>query len=310
LNLILCPFLPISFCIFAGPFSVLKLIFQNMQIVRSTTALQEVLKQWRDEGKQMGLVPTMGALHEGHLTLVRNSVAENDVTVVSVFVNPTQFNNKTDLEKYPRNLDRDAAMLEAVGCSLVFAPEVSDMYSQEELDSSFEFDFQGLDEVMEGKFRPGHFNGVVQVVSKLFRLVGPRKAYFGQKDFQQLAIIRHMTRVMGFDIEIVECAIVREASGLAMSSRNERLSSEQREIAASISKVLVECSTFVPERSPSELKNWVESQIDAIEGLRLEYFEIANSNTLQTAASWHEPTVGCIAVFCGDVRLIDVIKCS
>lgn len=281
-----------------------------MQIVSSTKALQEVLKQWRDEGKRLGLVPTMGALHEGHLTLVRSSVSDNDVTVVSVFVNPTQFNNKTDLEKYPRNLDRDAAMLEAVGCTLVFAPEVSDMYSQEELNEPFAFDFQGLDKVMEGKFRPGHFNGVVQVVSKLFRLVAPQKAYFGQKDFQQLAIIRHMTRVMEFDIEIVECAIVREPSGLAMSSRNERLTSEQREIAASISKVLAECSTFVPEKSPSGLRAWVETQIDAIEGLRLEYFEIANSNTLQTAKSWQEPTVGCIAVFCGDVRLIDVIKCS
>jgi len=281
-----------------------------MQIVSSTTVLQEVLQRWREEGKQIGLVPTMGALHEGHLTLVRRSVAENDVTVVSVFVNPTQFNNKSDLAKYPRDLQRDAALLEAVGCDLVFAPEVSDMYTPEELDTPFEFDFQGLDKVMEGKFRPGHFNGVVQVVSKLFRLVEPRKAYFGQKDFQQLAIIRHMTRVMEFGLEIVECAIVREPSGLAMSSRNERLTLQEREIAATISKVLFECRTFVPGKSPAELRAWVETQIDAVEGLRLEYFEIANSNTLQSALSWDEPAVGCIAVFCGDVRLIDVIKCS
>lgn len=281
-----------------------------MQIVSSTEELQRLLNQWRADGQSIGLVPTMGALHEGHLTLVRRSVAENDVTVVSVFVNPTQFNNKSDLEKYPRDLERDAAMLAWAGCTLVFAPSVDAMYSEEELNKPFYYDFEGLDQVMEGRFRPGHFNGVVQVVSKLFRLVDPNSAYFGQKDFQQLAIIRHMTRSMGFGLRIVECPIVRESSGLAMSSRNERLTSEQREIAASISKVLFESRTFVPEKSPSELRSWVEAQIDAVEGLRLEYFEIANSNTLQTAKSWNEPTVGCIAVFCGEVRLIDVIQCS
>lgn len=281
-----------------------------MQIVSSKAALEQVLKHLRSEGRSIGLVPTMGALHEGHLTLVRRSVAENEFTVVSVFVNPTQFNNQSDLEKYPRDLERDASLLTSAGCKLVFAPTVDDMYSPDELSTPFNYDFEGLDKVMEGRFRPGHFNGVVQVVSKLFQLVEPHKAYFGQKDFQQLAIIRHMTRTMGFKIEIVECPIVREPSGLAMSSRNERLTSQQREIAASISKVLFESRTFVPEKSPSELKSWVESQIEGIDGLRLEYFEIANSNTLQTAKSWDEPTVGCIAVFCGEVRLIDVLTCS
>lgn len=281
-----------------------------MQIVSSKAALEQVLKHLRSEGRSIGLVPTMGALHEGHLTLVRRSVAENEFTVVSVFVNPTQFNNQSDLEKYPRDLERDASLLTSAGCKLVFAPTVDDMYSPDELSTPFNYDFEGLDKVMEGRFRPGHFNGVVQVVSKLFQLVEPHKAYFGQKDFQQLAIIRHMTRTMRFKIEIVECPIVREPSGLAMSSRNERLTSQQREIAASISKVLFESRTFVPEKSPSELKSWVESQIEGIDGLRLEYFEIANSNTLQTAKSWDEPTVGCIAVFCGEVRLIDVLTCS
>ncbi len=281
-----------------------------MQLVTSVDELREILQSLRDKQLTVGFVPTMGALHEGHLTLVQRSVRENDFSVVSVFVNPTQFNNKSDLEKYPRNLTRDAELLQKVGCSLVFAPEVAAMYTPDELSNPFEFDFAGLDQVMEGRFRPGHFNGVVQVVSKLFNLVQPTRAYFGEKDFQQLAIIRRMNSVLKMGVEIVACPIVREPSGLAMSSRNERLTSQQREIASGISKVLFECRTFVPGKSPFEVKSWVESRINSIEGLRLEYFEIANITTLQTAESWDEPTVGCIAVFCGDVRLIDVIQCS
>lgn len=306
-NLILTchSYIPGSFCIFAVLFNK-----KNMKVITTTDELTQVLSDKRKGGFTVGLVPTMGALHEGHLTLVRRSVAENDYTVVSVFVNPTQFNNKADLDKYPRDLDRDVTMLGNAGCNLVFAPKVSEIYTAEEMCSPFEFDFAGLDKVMEGRFRPGHFNGVVQIVSKLFDLIKPFRAYFGQKDFQQLAIIRHMTRVLNYEVEIVECPIVRESSGLAMSSRNERLTSGEREIAASISKVLTECSTFVPEKSPSELRQWVEACIEEVEGLRLEYFEIANSITLQPAINWDEPTVGCIAVFCGEVRLIDVIKCS
>lgn len=281
-----------------------------MQLVTSVDELREILQSLRDKQLTVGFVPTMGALHEGHLTLVQRSVRENDFSVVSVFVNPTQFNNKSDLEKYPRNITRDAELLQKVGCSLVFAPEVAAMYTPDELSNPFEFDFAGLDQVMEGRFRPGHFNGVVQVVSKLFNLVQPTRAYFGEKDFQQLAIIRRMNSVLKMGVEIVACPIVREPSGLAMSSRNERLTSQQREIASGISKVLFECRTFVPGKSPFEVKSWVESRINSIEGLRLEYFEIANITTLQTAESWDEPTVGCIAVFCGDVRLIDVIQCS
>lgn len=281
-----------------------------MQIVTSTEELQKVLLPMMQERKSVGFVPTMGALHEGHLTLVRRSVADNDTTVVSVFVNPTQFNNQSDLEKYPRNLDRDAQLLKGAGCDLIFAPPVGEIYSPGEMAEIFQFDFAGLDAVMEGRFRPGHFNGVVQIVSKLFRIVSPQKAYFGEKDFQQLAIIRHMTSMMGFDIDIVACPIVREPSGLAMSSRNERLTVYERKIASGISKVLSECRTFVDAKSPQELKSWVEGQVNAIDGLRTEYFEIANIHTLQPAKSWNEPTVGCIAVFCGDVRLIDVIRCS
>lgn len=281
-----------------------------MQIVKTIDELGECLSLVRESGRTVGFVPTMGALHAGHISLVEQSVAENDYTVVSVFVNPTQFNNAVDLEKYPRNLERDADLLAASGCDLVFAPAKDDIYTAEELEHAFEFDFGGLDEVMEGRFRQGHFNGVVQIVSKLFSLVQPHKAYFGEKDFQQLSIIHRMTELMGFDVQVVDCPIVREESGLAMSSRNERLTPEQRKIAAGISKVLFECRNFVPVFSPGKLKQWVENEIAQIQGLNLEYFEIANTKTLQPAKSWDEPTVGCIAVFCGDVRLIDNIRCT
>jgi len=281
-----------------------------MVIVNSIAGLEQKLAAVRNSGKSIGFVPTMGALHAGHISLVEQSVAGNDYTVVSVFVNPTQFNNATDLEKYPRNLDKDADLLLSSGCDLIFAPSKADIYTEEELSRPFVFDFGGLDQVMEGKFRPGHFNGVVQIVSKLFNLVKPQKAYFGEKDFQQLSIIHRMTELMDFDVEVVDCQIVREDSGLAMSSRNGRLTLEQRKIAAGISKVLFECRNFVPAYSPEKLKQWVENEINQIQGLVLEYFEIANTKTLQPALSWEEPTVGCIAVFCGDVRLIDNIRCS
>ena len=250
----------------------------------------------------------MGALHKGHITLIENSVNDNDYTVVSIFVNPTQFNNSDDFKKYPRNLDQDAEMLEKAGCNLIFAPEATDIYSKSELKEQFSFDFEGLDKVMEGKFRPGHFNGVVQIVSKLFKLVTPDKAYFGEKDFQQLAIIHHMVRTMGFNIEIVDCKIVREKSGLAMSSRNERLSETQRAQAAKISEILFESVKLASTKTPAELQLWVLLEIEKAPGLHAEYFEIANSVTLKTLKSWEEPAVGCVAVFCGDVRLIDNVR--
>ena len=279
-----------------------------MIIVQTIKELIAEIEALKSAGKTIGFVPTMGALHRGHIELVSRSVKENDCCVVSVFVNPTQFNNASDLEKYPRDINRDAELLNKSGCNIIFAPEASEIYNSEELNNNFEFDFGGLDKVMEGKFRPGHFNGVVQIVSKLFNLVQPNKAYFGEKDFQQLAIIHRMVEIMDFDVEIVDCSIVREESGLAMSSRNERLSAEQRKKAVEISKVLFESRNFVPELSPNELKNWVVEKINAVDGLEVEYFEIANTTTLQTIASWTEPSVGCIAVFCGEVRLIDNIR--
>lgn len=279
-----------------------------MLIVRNVAQLQSEISKVKDNGQTIGFVPTMGALHAGHIGLVERSVAENDYNVVSIFVNPTQFNNASDLEKYPRDLEADALLLEKAGCDLIFAPSIDDMYSESEQNNRFEFDFEGLDTVMEGKFRPGHFNGVVQIVSKLFTLVQPHKSYFGEKDFQQLAIIHLMTQKLGFDIEIVDCPIVREASGLAMSSRNERLTVAQRELAASISSVLFESIKLTNNMLPAELTSWVENKIAQIEGLKLEYFEIVDAKTLQTANNWNSATVGCIAVFCGEVRLIDNIR--
>jgi len=280
------------------------------QIVKTTGELDKALTDARLKNKTIGLVPTMGALHEGHMMLVKQSVADNKFTVVTIFVNPTQFNNSDDLSKYPRNLLKDVEMLDAVSCDLVFAPSSEEIYSLEELANTFDFNFGGLDMVMEGRFRPGHFNGVVQIVSKFFDLIQPDRAYFGEKDFQQLAIIHRMNNVLGYGIEIVDCPIVREPSGLAMSSRNERLTPEQRNIAAGISRILFECRNFVPQLSPADLKAWVIEQISGIAGLELEYFEIANVHTLQPVQTWDVPSVGCIAVFCGDVRLIDNIRCS
>ncbi|MHB9140657.1 MAG: pantoate--beta-alanine ligase [Paludibacter sp.] len=279
-----------------------------MKIIGTKQDLNIEIELLKANKKSIGFVPTMGALHSGHIALVERAVAENDCCIVSIFVNPTQFNNLIDLEKYPRDLDRDAQMLESIGCQLIFAPEASEIYTNDELTGSFDFDFGGLDSVMEGKFRPGHFNGVVQIVSKLFRLIQPDKAYFGEKDFQQLAIIHRMVNIMHFDINIIDCQIVRDESGLAMSSRNERLTEEQRKKAVEISKVLFESRNFVPKMSPDDLNKWVIEQVNAFPELKVEYFDIVHSETLQTINSWTSPAVGCIAVFCGEVRLIDNIR--
>ena len=226
---------------------------------------------------------------------------------MSVFVNPTQFNDKNDLEKYPRTLDADCSLLEECGAAFVFAPSVSEMYPEPD---TRQFSYAPLDTVMEGAFRPGHFNGVCQIVSKLFEAVKPHRAYFGEKDFQQLAIIREMVRQMQFDLEIVGCPIVREEDGLALSSRNARLSAEERENALKISQTLFKSRTFAATHTVSETLKFVEDAIAAVPGLRLEYFEIVDGNTLQKVDNWNQTSyvVGCITVFCGDVRLIDNIK--
>ena len=278
-----------------------------MKVIHTIKDLQAELSVLKAQGKKVGLVPTMGALHAGHASLVKRSVNENEVTVVSVFVNPTQFNDKNDLVKYPRTLDADCKLLEACGATYAFAPSVEEMYPEPD---TRQFSYAPLDTVMEGAFRPGHFNGVCQIVSKLFEAVKPHRAYFGEKDFQQLAIIREMVRQMQFDLEIVGCPIVREEDGLALSSRNARLSAEERENALKISQTLFKSRNFAATHTVSETLKFVEDAIAAVPGLRLEYFEIVDGNTLQKVDNWNQTSyvVGCITVFCGDVRLIDNIK--
>ena len=278
-----------------------------MKLVHTIQELRAELDIQRKAGKKIGFVPTMGALHEGHASLVRRAVAENEIVVVSVFVNPTQFNDKNDLLKYPRTLEADCELLEKEGTAYVFAPSVEEIYPEPD---TRQFSYAPLDTVMEGKFRPGHFNGVCQVVSKLFMMVEPDVAYFGEKDFQQLAIIREMVKQMNFPLQIVGCPIVREADGLALSSRNARLSEEQRKQALEISQTLFKSVEYAASHTLEETQQFVEESIAAAEGLELEYFEIVDGMTLQKIASWEDTdyVVGCITVFCGEVRLIDNIK--
>ena len=278
-----------------------------MKLIHTVQELRTELNAQRLAGKKIGFVPTMGALHEGHASLVKLAVAENDVVVVSDFVNPTQFNDQNDLLKYPRTLEADCELLEKVGAHYVFAPSVEEIYPEPD---TRQFSYAPLDTVMEGKFRPGHFNGVCQVVSKLFMMVEPHCAYFGEKDFQQLAIIREMVKQMNFPIRIVGCPIVRESDGLALSSRNARLSDAQRVQALNISKTLFASKEYAATHTVEETQDFVEQAIAASEGLELEYFEIVDGLTLQKIAGWDETdyAVGCITVFCGEVRLIDNIK--
>ena len=278
-----------------------------MKLVHTIQELRAELDIQRKAGKKIGLVPTMGALHEGHASLVRRAVAENEIVVVSDFVNPTQFNDKNDLLKYPRTLEADCELLEKEGAAYVFAPSVEEVYPEPD---TRQFSYAPLDTVMEGKYRPGHFNGVCQIVSKLFMMVEPDKAYFGEKDFQQLAIIREMVKQMNFPLEIVGCPIVREADGLALSSRNARLSEEERRQALNISKTLFASKEYATSHMVEETQKFVEDSIAASEGLELEYFELVDGTTLQKIATWDETdyAVGCITVYCGEVRLIDNIK--
>ena len=283
-----------------------------MQIITTKLELSNQMAACIRQGKSIGFVPTMGALHAGHASLVKQACAENAVCVVSVFVNPTQFNNKEDLLKYPRNIKKDAELLADLGVDFVFAPAPEEMYSQEEMQQEFAFDFAGLDQVMEGKMRPGHFNGVVQVVSRLFDLVQPTRAYFGEKDFQQLAIIHHMVERSSLSerytgLKIVDCPIVRENSGLAMSSRNERLSEQEKQTAVTISQTLFASLQWAKTASVKEVQQRVIDTINAVDGLEVEYYEIIDKNTLQPTDVW-DNAVGCVTVYCGPVRLIDNIR--
>ena len=278
-----------------------------MKIVSSIKDLKNFLALEREKGKKIGLVPTMGALHAGHISLVQRCVAENDICVVSDFVNPTQFNDKHDLETYPRTLEADCALLEPVGCDYVFAPSVAEMYPEPD---PRVFDLGPVAAVMEGPRRPGHFNGVAQVVSKLFYIVEPDNAYFGEKDFQQIAVIREMVRQLNLPVHIVDCPIQREADGLALSSRNTRLTPEQRQKAPVIARTLKESTTFVPAKSVQEVIDFVVNTINQVPEMKVEYFEIVDGHTMQSIKNWSDTTypVGCITVYCGEVRLIDNIK--
>lgn len=278
-----------------------------MKLISTIKDLKSLLDECRAEGKTVGLVPTMGALHQGHASLVERAVKENDVAVVSIFVNPTQFNDKNDLKNYPRTLEADCALLEKIGADIAFAPSVEEMYPTED---TRQFSFAPIDTVMEGACRPGHFNGVAQIVSKLFYAVEPDKAYFGEKDFQQLAIIREMVRQLELKLEIVGCPIVREADGLAMSSRNTLLTADERQRALTISRTLFASLDYAAGNSLAATKAFVEEKINSTPGLELEYYQIVDGNTLQEINEWSDSDyiVGCIALFCGKIRLIDNIK--
>ncbi len=281
--------------------------YYNMQVVKHINELASLVDQARAEGKSIGFVPTMGALHRGHLSLVEKAGKLTDFVVVSIFVNPTQFNDKGDLDRYPRDLQKDVSLLSTSACQVILAPEVDEVYP---VPDTRQFNFGALEEVMEGKFRPGHFNGVAQVVSRLFDMVKPDKAFFGQKDFQQLAIIREMVRRLQLSVEIVACPIVRENDGLAMSSRNMLLDPEQRKSAVQISAALFAAQNKADDLSVEKLRDWVISQVNSNDLLNTEYFEIVNSLTLQPVKSWDEPgeKTGCIAVHCGKIRLIDNVE--
>lgn len=279
-----------------------------MLIIHKACELEEYIAHAKNDGKSIGFVPTMGSLHAGHLSLVERCVNENDISVVSVFVNPTQFNNAEDLATYPRNAEADACLLVQVGVSAVFMPEVEDIYPHGTR-RDHDFNLGSAADVMEGKYRPGHFQGVAQVVSRLFSLVRPDRAYFGEKDFQQIAVIRNMIDSEGIDVDIIPCPIKRADDGLALSSRNALLTSEQRAIAPEIHKALLDSQVYAFEHSVDATRNSVTEYLDAIPGLRVEYFEIVDARTLLPVADWTEADwiVGCITVYCGSVRLIDNI---
>lgn len=279
-----------------------------MKRIQSPAELSQILAPLREQNLSIGLVPTMGALHEGHASLVMRSVKENDVTVVSLFVNPTQFNDPRDLQRYPRTPEADEALLSSLNVDILFAPEVCDIYPEPDLRI---FSYPPVDTVMEGARRPGHFNGVCQIVSKLFGYVLPDRAYFGEKDFQQIAVVRKMVEDLQFPLEIIPCPIVREPSGLALSSRNALLSDEERILAAHIYATLRESVQYAMTHSVVDTHNFVVETINQRDGLEVEYYEIVEGSTLQSVKDWSSSeTVGCITVYCGEkrVRMIDNIR--
>ena len=284
--------------------------FKKMIIIRTVAELEEFVGHQKRNGNQIGLVPTMGALHAGHLSLVERAVSENPCVIVSVFVNPTQFNNPTDLATYPRKEEDDFRLLAEAGVTAVFAPSVEEMYpGGPAAQPRHEFRLGTAAEVMEGKYRPGHFQGVAQVVCRLFQLARPDRAYFGEKDFQQIAVIRNMVESEGIRVEIIPCPIKRADDGLALSSRNALLTPGQRRLAPEIHRALKESVEYSKSHSVRATHDTVVEQIDAVPQMRVEYFEIVDARTLLPVEEWEESPwiVGCITVYCGEVRLIDNI---
>lgn len=277
-----------------------------MQVVNSKNELVSLIDSYKKEGKTIGFVPTMGALHNGHLSLVKESKKNSDITVVSIFVNPTQFNDSEDLKRYPRTLEKDTELLQTVDCDIVFAPSVEEIYPEPD---TRKFDFGYIESVMEGAKRPGHFNGVGQVVSRLFDIVNPDKAFFGMKDFQQVAIIKNMVEQLNYKIEIIPCPIIREESGLALSSRNTLLDECHKENAPHIHATLEKARALTSQMSVSDLKKWIIAEINNNPYLETEYVEIVDNTTFKIVESWTEKgtKVACIAVYAGKIRLIDNI---
>ncbi len=277
-----------------------------MKVVTTKKELISFINDFRKKGKTIGLVPTMGALHEGHLSLVRECKKNTDITVVSIFVNPTQFNDPEDLKRYPRTPEQDISLLNTVDCDLVFLPTVEEIYPEKDIRK---FNFGYLENIMEGARRPGHFNGVGQVVSRLFDIVTPDKAFFGMKDFQQIAITKNMVQQLNYKIDIVSCPIIREASGLALSSRNMLLDEEHKKNAPHIYATLKKARNLVAQMSVDDLKKWITDQIDSNPYLKTEYVEIVDNTTLQIIQNWNEKNdrVVCVAVHAGKIRLIDNI---
>lgn len=277
-----------------------------MHLFSKITDISQYVHTQRGNGLTIGFVPTMGALHEGHLSLVDRAKAENDIVIVSIFVNPIQFNNPDDLVKYPRDVDKDTTMLKKAGVDAVFTPSEDEMYPEPAIE---QYEFGALGEVMEGAFRPGHFNGVAIVVHRLLNISQPHRAYFGEKDFQQLAIIKSMVKSQQLKIDIIGCPIHRESDGLARSSRNERLSASMREAAPFIYKQLLSIQQLAKSSTASELTQFIEKSFSNHPLLKLEYFSIANADTLQPVeGKIMENTYGFIAVYAGDIRLIDNIR--
>lgn len=277
-----------------------------MQVCHKIDELLSCVDTFKREGKTIGLLPTMGALHEGHLSLAKRAKEENDVLICSVFVNPIQFNNKEDLEKYPRDLKADVALLDGIGCDVVFAPSAEEVYAEEPTEK---YSFGALEQVLEGSQRPGHFNGVATIVHKLFKWARPDRAYFGEKDYQQIAIVKDLVRQFSIPVQIVECPIYRDADGLATSSRNRRLSAKARKIAPKIHEILLKSATLVKDMSYSQIKSYVEGEFAMRNDFELEYFEVVDAKTLQPIRRPSENgAVGCVAVWLDGVRLIDIQK--